>query len=953
MQALRIFVGLQLKPFNKTKLLTPTRFSWRNQSVSSEIRNQLANEVKELKQKYPDFKPTLAIVQVGGREDSNVYIRMKIKAAAEVGVEATHYKFPRSISQGELVDNVRKLNENPNIHGVIVQLPLECDQPIDSNLITNTVSPHKDVDGIHDENAGKLSHGQLEGFFLPCTPWGCMELIKRTGFTLKGSRAVVIGRSKIVGMPMAQLLLWNHATVTICHSRTKDLPAVVREADIVVAGVGQPQMVKKDWVKPGAVVIDCGINSIPDSTKKSGSRLVGDVSYDEVKEVASYITPVPGGVGPMTVAMLIANTVRAAKWALERRERKTWDLRYLPLNCVTPVPRDSAIAKSHTTKNIQELAEEIGLLASEVEFYGKKKAKVSLDTLERLKHRPNGKYIVISGMTPTPLGEGKSTTVLGLCQALGAHLKKNALASVRQPSQGPTFGTRGGIDGGGYCQVVPSEDFHLHLTGDFHAVTAANNLLAAQVDARIFHEQNMDDEQLYNQLVPFIGGKREFSPIQLTRLKKLGIEKTDPSLLTAEEKTKFVRLDINPSSISWNRVLDTSDQYLRKITVGQHLSETSFSRETQFDITVKSELLSVLALSTSHQDFRNRLGQIVVAQSHSGEPITTEDLGVTGALFLLLKDAICPNLMQTLEGTPVLVHGGSYTNIAHGNSSVLADLIGLKLVGEEGFVVTEAEFGAEVGLEKFIDIKCRTSGLVPNVVVLVASVRALKMQGGAASFTHSSEVYSQENLELVEKGFCNLAKQLENAQSFGVPVIVAVNRFSTDTEMELQLIKQRTQELGAYDVIICDHWAKGGTGAVDLAEAVTRATRESSNFCFLYDLKQPLEEKIFIIATKMYGASNVEFLPKAREKIDTYTKQGLNDLPVCMAKTHLSLTGDPTIKGAPSGFTLSITDVGASVGAGFIYPWVGKLQTIPSLPVRPAFYDMEIDEDHKDVKGFF
>ncbi|XP_013778703.1 C-1-tetrahydrofolate synthase, cytoplasmic [Limulus polyphemus] len=916
--------------------------------VAREIRNHLANEVKEIKQKFPDFKPKLVIVQVGGREDSNVYIRMKIQAAAEVGVEATHINFPRSISQGELISEVQKLNGNPSIHGIIVQLPLDSEEPIDSNLITNSVSPHKDVDGIHDENAGRLAHGQLEGFFLPCTPSGCMELIKRSGITLKGSRAVVIGRSKIVGMPMAQLLCWHHATVTICHSRTKDLPQVVREADIVVAGVGQPQMVKKDWVKPGAVVIDCGINAIPDSTKKSGSKLVGDVAYNEVQHVASHITPVPGGVGPMTVAMLISNTVKAGKLALEKILELKWQI------CI--LHSDIEISRSQSPKDIEELAAEIGLFTQEYELYGRKKAKVSISVLERLKNRKNGKYVVVAGITPTPLGEGKSTTTVGLSQALGAHLKKNVFACMRQPSQGPTFGIKGGAAGGGYSQVIPMDEFNLHLTGDIHAITAANNLLAAQIDARMFHEATQSDEALYGRLVPSEKGERKFSKIQLARLKKLGIEKTNPGDLSPEEIKMFVRLDIDPDTIIWQRVIDTNDRFLRKITIGQSPTEKGHTRETHFDISVASEIMAILALTTSPQDMRERLGKIVVASDRSGNPVTADDLGVSGALTVLMKDAINPNLMQTLEGTPVFVHAGPFANIAHGSSSILADKIALSLVGEDGITVTEAGFGADIGMEKFFNIKCRYSGLIPNAVVLVASIRALKMHGGGPIVTAGTPLakeYKEENLELLKNGFCNLAKQISNASKFGVPVVVAINQFVTDTQAELQLVQKLCKENGAFDAIICNNWAKGGEGAIELANAVIRATEKPSSFKFLYDLQLPIEDKIEIIAKEIYGADGIELHPKAKQKIELYTKQGFNNLPICMAKTQLSLSHDPSRKGVPTDFVLPIRDVQASVGAGFLFPLVGTITTMPGLPTRPCFYDIDLNLETGNVEGLF
>ncbi|XP_060576562.1 C-1-tetrahydrofolate synthase, cytoplasmic-like isoform X2 [Ruditapes philippinarum] len=923
--------------------------------VSEDIRQKIKNEVEHLQKRYPAFKPGLAIVQVGGREDSNVYIGQKVKNAALVGVDARHVKLPNTSTQQEILHAVQKLNDDPTVHGIIVQLPLDTTSEVDTHLVTNAIRPEKDVDGLHQENAGKLARGDLADCIIPCTPRGCLELIRRSGVDIAGKTAVVLGRSKIVGAPMSNLLTWNHATVTVCHSKTVNLPDVVRTADILVVAIGKSQMVKKDWVKPGAIVIDCGINSIPDATKKTGKRLVGDVDFEEVKTVASWITPVPGGVGPMTVAMLLQNTVEQAKRSLNTvLESSTWRLTPLELKLKSPVPSDIDIAQAQTPKYINKLAEEVNLLPVEVDLYGKKKAKVSLSVLDRLAAQPDGKYVVVTGITPTPLGEGKSTTTIGLTQAIGAHLKRNVFACVRQPSQGPTFGIKGGAAGGGYSQVIPMEEFNLHLTGDIHAITAANNLLAAQIDARMFHEATQTDEALYKRLVPESKGKRAFSKIQFRRLKKLGIEKTDPNSLTPEEVTKFVRLDFDPATITWQRVMDTNDRFLRSITIGQGPNEKGKTRQCQFDITVASEIMAILALTTSLQDMRERLGNMVVASSKAGVPITADDLGVSGALTVLMKDAIRPNLMQTLEGTPVFVHAGPFANIAHGNSSILADKIALKLVGENGFVVTEAGFGADIGMEKFFDIKCRYSGLVPNAVVLVATIRALKMHGGGPTVVAGVPLpkeYIEENLELLEKGFSNLQKQTENANKFGVPVVVAINGFATDTQAEKELIQKLARENGAFDAVICNHWAEGGKGATDLAKAVDKACQQKSNFKFLYDVSLPIEEKIAVIAREIYGADGIDIKPEAQEQIDRYRKQGFNDLPICMAKTHLSLSHDPTLKGRPTGFTVPIREARASIGAGFIYPLVGTMSTMPGLPTRPCFYDIDIDPDTEEIVG--
>ncbi|XP_048732585.1 C-1-tetrahydrofolate synthase, cytoplasmic-like isoform X1 [Ostrea edulis] len=920
--------------------------------VSEEIRGRLKADIESFKQNAPNFLPGLAIVQVGGREDSNVYIGQKLKNAAAVGVNASHVKLSQTASQTEVLETVEKLNNDPSVHGIIVQLPLDTVNDIDAHLVTNTIKPEKDVDGLHESNAGKLARGDLEGCIFPCTPRGCLELIKKSGVSVAGKTAVVLGRSKIVGSPMADLLKWNHATVTVCHSKTQNLPEIVRTADILVVAIGKAEFVKGDWVKPGAVVIDCGINSIPDATKKSGKRLVGDVAFEEAKAAASWITPVPGGVGPMTVAMLLQNTFEQAK----RKYGATgaWKLQLLPLNCKTPVPSDLEVAQSQIPKNVELLAKEVDLLPEEVDLYGKKKAKVSLGVLKRLQGQKDGRYIVVTGITPTPLGEGKSTTTIGLAQALGAALKKNVFACVRQPSQGPTFGIKGGAAGGGYSQVIPMEEFNLHLTGDIHAITAANNLLAAQIEARMFHESTQKDEDLYRRLVPDSKGKRAFSKIQLKRLQKLGITKTNPNELTPEEINKFVRLDLDVATITWQRVMDTNDRFLRKITVGQGPLEKGHTRECQFDIAVASEIMAILALTTGLQDMRERLGKMVVGTSKAGVPVTADDLGVSGALAVLMKDAIRPNLMQTLEGTPVFVHAGPFANIAHGNSSIIADKIGLKLVGENGFVVTEAGFGADIGMEKFFNIKCRASGLVPNAVVLVATVRALKMHGGGPTVTAGvplPKAYTEENLELLEKGCANLRKQIENANKFGVPVVVAINSFVTDSLAEVELVKSFAKKNGAYDAVICSHWANGGAGAADLANAVEAATSQPSNFKFLYDVKLTIEEKIETICKEIYGADGIEILPLAQEQIDRYKSQGFNDLPICMAKTHLSLSHDPAKKGEPKGFVVPIREVRASIGAGFIFPLLGTMTTMPGLPTRPCFYDIDIDPETEEIVG--
>ncbi|MFN2128167.1 MAG: formate--tetrahydrofolate ligase [Anaerolineales bacterium] len=626
-----------------------------------------------------------------------------------------------------------------------------------------------------------------------------------------------------------------------------------------------------------------------------------------------------------------------------------------PLKVRFPVPSDIEIAQEAKPKKISQVADELGLLGEELELYGDYKAKVRLEVLERLQDVPDGKYIDVTAITPTPLGEGKSTTMVGLSQALGAHLGKRVFTCIRQPSQGPTFGIKGGAAGGGYSQVIPMEDFNLHLTGDIHAITAANNLLAAAIDTRMFHESRQTDEALFRRLCPpDKQGNREFAPSMLKRLEKLGINKTDPNDLTPEEISRFARLDIDPSSITWRRVVDTNDRMLRGITIGQGPKEQGFIRETGFDITVASEIMAILALTTDLADMRERFGRIVIGTNSRGEAVTAEDLGCAGAMTVLMKDAIKPTLMQTLEGTPAFVHAGPFANIAHGNSSIIADKIALKLAD---YVVTESGFGADIGMEKFFNIKCRYSGLIPDCVVMVATVRALKMHGGGPTVKAGQPLdpaYTEENLELLEAGLGNMKVHIKNALRFGIPVVVAVNSFAADTESEVELVRQAAADAGAEDAVISRHWMEGGAGAVALGEAVVAACEKPSNFEFLYPLKgTSIKEKIETICKEIYGADGVLFEPEAEKKVELYTKLGFDELPMCMAKTHLSLSHDPALKGVPKGFVVPIRDIRASVGAGFLYPLLGEMSTMPGLPTRPVYYDVDLDLESGKVVGLF
>lgn len=844
----------------------------------------------------------------------------------QANIICTLINVPESSTELQVIQEITRANNDPAIHGVLVQLPLPSH--MSEHAITSAVADEKDVDGFGAINIGELAKRGGRPLFTPCTPLAVMELLKASGVDPAGKEAVVLGRSDIVGSPVSYLLKNADATVTVCHSKTPDIARIVKNADIVVAAIGQTELVKGDWLKPGAVVIDVGINYKPDATRKSGERLVGDVEFESASQVASQITPVPGGVGPMTVAMLLKNVVHSAKGYFEKQKDR--HVTPLPIRLQTPVPSDIAISRAQYPKPITQVATEIGIAPHELEPYGHTKAKISLSVLDRLSHRRNGRYILVCGITPTPLGEGKSTTTLGLTQALGAHLNRISFANVRQPSQGPTFGIKGGAAGGGYSQVIPMDEFNLHLTGDIHAITAANNLLAAAIETRMFHESTQKDGPLYKRLVPASKGTREFKPIMFRRLKKLGIEKTNPDDLTEEEITRFARLDIDPETITWRRVLDVNDRHLRGITVGVAPTEKGLSRETGFDISVASECMAILALSNDLEDMRERLGRMVVATSRNGDPVTCDDIGAGGALAALMKDAIKPNLMQSLEGTPVMVHAGPFANISIGASSAIADKLALKLAGTEpdedheaktGFVVTEAGFDFTMGGERFFNIKCRSSGLVPDTVVIVATVRALKVHGGGPEIKPGAplqEVYRTENVDVLRKGCVNLRKHIANAKQYGVPVVVAINKFETDTDAEIAVIKEEAIAAGAEDAVPANHWAEGGAGAVDLAKAVMTASSKEKDFKLLYGLDGTIQERIERIGQAMYGAEKVEFSELAQKKVDTYTKQGFSNLPICIAKTQYSLSHDPALKGAPTGFTVPIRDVRLAVGAGYL-----------------------------------
>lgn len=558
---------------------------------------------------------------------------------------------------------------------------------------------------------------------------------------------------------------------------------------------------------------------------------------------------------------------------------------------------DLAIAHAAHLKPIEEIAEMMSLRRDDIELYGERKAKIKLAAIERRKDQPDAKYIVVTAITPTPLGEGKTTTSIGLAEGM-YKIGKRSVVALRQPSLGPVFGIKGGGSGGGYSQVVPMEDMNLHLTGDIHAVSAAHNLLCAFLDASIFHNNPLN-------------------------------------------------IDIN--RIELRHVLDILDRSLREIIQGLGGRNNGVPRESGFDIAVASEVMAVLALCKSIFDLRARLGKIIVGQNRSNEPVTAEHLKAAGAMTVLLQEAIKPNLLQTIEGTPALVHCGPFANIAHGNSSVLADYIGIKCTD---YLITEAGFGADMGFEKFADIKCRVSELKPDAAVIVATVRAIKMHSGRFKIVAGKPLdpgLTEENVGALEEGMPNLTAQIENVRKMGVPVVVAINAFPTDTQAEWATIEKSAKQAGALAAVPSSHYANGGAGAAELARAVVNAAEQPSNFHFLYPLDISIKQKIEIIATQMYGAGSVEYSDDADSKIAYYTKLGYGNLPICMAKTHLSLSHDPKLKGRPTGFALPIRDVRLSAGAGFIYPLCGTMLTMPGLPSDPAGAHMDIDEQGNTV----
>jgi formyltetrahydrofolate synthetase len=584
-----------------------------------------------------------------------------------------------------------------------------------------------------------------------------------------------------------------------------------------------------------------------------------------------------------------------------------------------PVPSDIEIARGADLKPITEILAILGIPPEKAEPYGACKAKIdwrlaaprSAGTAGRPPRR--AKYINVTAVSPTPLGEGKTTTTVGLVQGLGL-LGRVAVAALRQPSMGPTFGIKGGAAGGGYSQVVPMEDFNLHLTGDIHAVAAAHNLCAAAVDARIYHESRWS----------------------ASYLEKLGLR----------------RLNADPYGVSIGRVVDMNDRPLRNVLAGLGDKSGGPLRQTRFDIAVASEVMAILALAPDLAGLRARLGRMVVARDTRGAPLSAEDFGVAGAMAVLLKDALKPNLLQTLEGQGAFVHTGPFANIAHGNSSVIADLIAAQY---SDYLVTESGFGADMGLEKFCNIKCRASGMAPDAVVLVTTVRALKAHGGGPALSPGKALpaaYREENPELLKAGLANLRAHIGIIRRFALPAVVAINAFPSDSPGEWDLIRKEAQAAGAAETAVARHWEQGGEGALELARAVERAASSPSSFRLLYRDEAPLDEKIETIAREIYGAAGVDYAEGVREQLETLETQGHGRLPLCMAKTQYSLSHDPRLKGAPSGWRLPVRELRLAAGAGFVTPLCGDISTMPGLPSRPAFMDMDIDGEG-NVRGLF
>jgi len=553
-------------------------------------------------------------------------------------------------------------------------------------------------------------------------------------------------------------------------------------------------------------------------------------------------------------------------------------------------PSDLEIARRVKLVRIENLAESLGLQADEIEPYGRYKGKVTLHALERLKGHPNGRYVCVTGINPTPLGEGKTVVTIGLAQAL-RRLGKRAISTLRQPSMGPVFGIKGGATGGGHSQVVPMEEVNLHFTGDFHAVASAHNLLAALIDNHLHHGN---------------------------------------------------RLGLDPEAILWRRSLDLNDRALRRIRVGLGGGTNGVERESGYDITPASEVMAILSLCRSPRDLKERLGRILVGVDREGRGVPASALSAQGAMAAILKDAIKPNLVQNVEGGAALIHCGPFANVAHGNNSVLADLLALKLAD---YVVTESGFGSEMGAEKLFDIKCPVAGIAPSAAVVVCSIRALKLHGGVTITGRDTSPLARPDVGAVRRGCENLRKHVENVRIFGLPAVVAVNRFESDTPQEVEEVITQARAAGAVAAVPAEVWARGGEGGLQLAEAVVRAADSGGRFSPLYPPEISIEEKIETIARRIYGAAGVTYTHKARERIEFCRRQGLGHLPICMAKTPLSLSHDPALKGRPEGFVVPVTDIRAAAGAGYVYPLIGSIMTMPGLPSVPTAQQIDLDDE--------
>lgn len=884
--------------------------------LSLNIRTRVREEAVALYAQV-ERKPGLAIIQVGEDAPSKVYVGHKVKAAQDCHLHVEHLKLPRTSNEANILATIHAINKNDQIHGVILQLPVDSVEKVDVDRCIEAIDPNKDVDGLHFKNAGQLARGMIEsGTLLPCTPRGCMELLHTHAPNgIQGLKAVVLGRSKIVGSPIAEMLKWADVTVTTVHSRTPPEQAIAfcRDADIVVAACRQPEFVKGHMLKPGAMVIDVGINSMPDATKKSGARIVGDVDFDSCKEVAGFITPVPGHVGPMTIAMLLQNTLDAAKRFMVA-DFTRWETRPLSIPNVRPDVDDFALNQTVTPKHITEIAKEMRLFSHEVLQRGPFKAKLDPEQiLRRVGNAHRGKYVVVSSVTPSKEGEGKTTTVLGLSAAFNAHLGVNCLPTLREPTLGPLFSIKGGGTGGGFSQVIPSQDMNLHFNGDIHAVCAAHNLLAAATDNCIAREDSTDAAQLFSRLT---NGGTYFTQAQLERLAALGITETNPSDFTLEQMERM-KLGLVRDEMTIRRVLDTNDRYI----------------EEHFDCAASSEIMNILTLAQDYEDLSERLKRVIVGRDIHGGFVTARDVGVDGAMAILMKNAVQPNLTQTMEGTPVMVHSGPFASLGPGVSSVMADTLALRLVGNDGFVVTEAGFGSDLGLEKFMHIKSTRLDdiLRPDVCVLVLTTKSLLITGRKVCEGATKKEMLRMGMEF------NLKRHIDNVKQFNIPLVVAVNTFDDDSGEELETLRQNSLEYGADDAVICRNFQEGGRGTVALAESVQRLSREKYELARLYDLEDSVEDKLYALATKVHGRKDILFSDEAKRSLEVLSR--FKKLPVCVTTSPYNYHSQSHPDALP------VTTLRVQAGAGLLIAGCGAThRSMASLPSRPRFLDMGVTD---------